>query len=391
MLTINHIDELRAVVSGKEEIRESRICTNAISFCYMIGGANTFDSNHARECRGIVFDAETGAVTGRPFHKFFNLGEREETQPHVVDWSKVVRVMDKRDGSMIHSVNDNGTIRIKTKKSFNSDVAVSVQTWLAGDSVEAANARALLADEQLKFQTVIFEWTSPQDRIVLAYDKPSLVLLHVRDNVTGKYMETLDLQVLSSYYNVPLVDEVDEFFETVEINEMGCIAERRFNIKKMIEAAATREGVEGWIVQLEDGEMIKVKTEWYLARHKVMTFLRERDIAELVMNEQVDDFKSLLSSKGVDITEVLEIEERVLEFFRWLRREVEKSVVESVGLTGREMAEKYKDHELRGLILKKFNGSEPRYLEYFERNILKSRFSLRTLILKDVDGHEIEN
>jgi RNA ligase len=391
MLTINHIDELRAVVSGKEEIRESRICTNAISFCYMIGGANTFDSDHARECRGIVFSAETGAVIGRPFHKFFNLGEREETQPHVVDWSKVVRVMDKRDGSMIHSVNDNGTIRIKTKKSFNSDVAVSVQTWLAGDSVEASNVRKMLNHEQFKYKTVIFEWTSPQDRIVLAYDKPSLVLLHVRDNVTGQYMNLQDLHVLSTYYNVPLVDEVDEFFETVEINEMDSVPRRRFSIKKMIEAAATREGVEGWIVQLESGEMIKVKTEWYLARHKVMTFLRERDIAELVMNEQVDDFKSLLSSKGVDITEVLEIEERVLQFFRDLFNEVEAAVDGSVGLTAREMAEKFKEHALRGLIMNKFNGKVPRYLEYFERNILKSEFSLRTLILKDVNGHEVEN
>ncbi len=36
-----------------------------------------------RECRGIIFDTATGEILRRPFHKFFNVNEREETQDHV--------------------------------------------------------------------------------------------------------------------------------------------------------------------------------------------------------------------------------------------------------------------------------------------------------------------
>lgn len=377
---IHSLEDFRRKISHKEEIRESVIDDDCISFCYMIGGGNTFDSAEARECRGIVFSKSKDKIIGRPTHKFFNLGERADTQPHTVDWSKVVRVMDKRDGSMIHTVNHDGNIRLKTKKSFNSDVAVAVQEWVASDSAEANRVRALLSDSLLHYNTVIFEWTAPEQRIVLAYDKPELVLLHVRHNETGQYMDGGLVKDLGKAYGVPVVDEVDEFF-----------VDGKFDVSLMIEAAKTRTGVEGWIVQLDNGEMIKVKTDWYLARHKVMTFLRERDIAELVMNEQVDDFKSLLSSKGVDITEVLEIEDRVLGFFREVAHEVNTAVAESVGLSAREMAEKYQKSKYFGLIMRKFHGGEPRYLEYFERNILKQEFSLRTLILKDVDGHEIEN
>ena len=33
-----------------------------------------------RECRGLIFDTTTGQLISRPYHKFFNAGEREETQ-----------------------------------------------------------------------------------------------------------------------------------------------------------------------------------------------------------------------------------------------------------------------------------------------------------------------
>ena len=33
-----------------------------------------------REFRGIAFDVETGSVLSRPFHKFFNMNERPETE-----------------------------------------------------------------------------------------------------------------------------------------------------------------------------------------------------------------------------------------------------------------------------------------------------------------------
>ncbi|PCK07239.1 MAG: hypothetical protein COA42_15410, partial [Alteromonadaceae bacterium] len=53
-----------------------------------------------REFRGMVFDKD-GKLIRRPFHKFFNIGERTETQFTNLDLSKEHDIFEKLDGSMI--------------------------------------------------------------------------------------------------------------------------------------------------------------------------------------------------------------------------------------------------------------------------------------------------
>ena len=46
-----------------------------------------------RECRGIMFNTHSGRIIRRPFHKFFNLGERLETTRPLfkMDWETYPR------------------------------------------------------------------------------------------------------------------------------------------------------------------------------------------------------------------------------------------------------------------------------------------------------------
>lgn len=64
MLLIENIDDFRAALAGKEEIREMTFLmkahANLSCFCYMISEPTTFDTKEGRECRGIVFNKETG-------------------------------------------------------------------------------------------------------------------------------------------------------------------------------------------------------------------------------------------------------------------------------------------------------------------------------------------
>lgn len=382
MLNISNINEFRSKVAHKEEIREMDIGADSVSFCYMIAAEGTFDDEWSRECRGIVFDKASGRVNGRPLHKFFNVGERESTRVENLDWSKVVRVMDKRDGSMIHTVQTASGVRLKSKKSFDSDVAKAAEAWMRAQPGQ--HVLSFVNSVAARNSTAIFEWTAPDARIVLFYPEAELRLLHVRHNETGDYLDGEIMKAWANMFGVKVVDEVDEFFKlTSDVGEGDNITNEDyiFDAKSLLDAAKTREGVEGWIVQFENGEMVKVKTEWYLKRHRAMTFLRERDIAQLVLDEGLDDLKSLLVSEGVNIDEILKIEARVLHDLREVAMSVDMIYEEDKGMARKDFAIKHTGHKHFGLLMAKFVGKEPSFKDYFERNLLKDNYSLRQLAL----------
>lgn len=373
MLKITDVEEFRSAVAGKEEIRESLIGHGCTSFCYMISGPDTFDSAEARECRGIVFAGPD--VVGRPLHKFFNVNEREETRLENLDWSKVVRVMDKRDGSMIHTVSTMDGILLKSKKSFESDVAKAADEWMNHET--GLHVFRLAMRMSALNKTCIFEWTAPSARIVLFYPEAELQLLHIRDNVTGAYMDKEDLQKWADEFSVKVVEEVDLSKYGVDVTKMDFKAAEHLH--------KTVEGVEGWVFQFEDGNMVKLKTDWYIKRHHAMTFIRERDIAELVLDEGLDDMKAMLVSEGVDIRRILVIERTVVEDLNRIRAGIKKVVAEGAHLDRKTFAMQHSVSHAEfgwfGLLMKEYVGAEPNYKDWYIKHVLKEKWSLDQVVM----------
>ena len=369
--TITNINEFRSHISTKEEIRESDIGHMCTSFCYMISGPDTFDNEWAKECRGIVFNS-VGEVSSRSLHKFFNVNEREETLIQNLDWSKVVRVMDKRDGSMIHTVATMDGILFKSKKSFESDVALAAEKWVHAQ--KDLNVFKFCMRMTAMNKTAIFEWTAPDARIVLFYPEAKMTLLHVRDNLTGVYMDKEDLQKWADEFGVDVVDEVDLSQYGVDVSKMDVAAATKLH--------QTVEGVEGWIFQFEDGNMVKLKTDWYIKRHHAMTFVRERDVAQLAIDEGLDDMKAMLVSEGVNIDRILEIERSVLADVNLVSSMVKNAVAADKHLPRKEMAQKYQISPYFGLIMKAYTGAEPSYKEFFVKNVLKQKYGLTQVVMQ---------
>jgi RNA ligase len=100
---ITRIEDVLPHIEGFDEIivaeREGYKVIN-----YMVSTPRLWERSHGwevrRECRGLIFDDE-GRLISRPFHKFFNLGEKEETLPNNVDVTELHHILDKMDGSMI--------------------------------------------------------------------------------------------------------------------------------------------------------------------------------------------------------------------------------------------------------------------------------------------------
>ena len=272
---IRTIQDVLPHIEGREEFivaeREGYTVIN-----YVVAMADTFDMTGPddlggairRECRGLIFDND-GNIVSRPFHKFFNINEREETQSHVVDMSQPHVIMEKMDGSMIRPIQVDGYLRLATKMGV-TEVAMQAEEWLASRDVY----RKVWMWVQLQNGiTPIFEWISPFNQIVLAYEEADLVYLGSRNNFTGEY-------------------SFDENAPFTKVPRYGSV---EGNIGDYITRQREKEGREGDIIRFADGHMLKVKNDWYVRIHKTIDrILFDRNIISLILNEEVDDVIPML-------------------------------------------------------------------------------------------------
>lgn len=363
---------MRLEVADREEIRFMKQPNGTTVCSYIVASADTFRDSYSREARGIVFDAN-GKVIARPLHKFFNVNERPETQVHAIDWSKVRRVMLKRDGSMIHTVafpEDGRNFTLKSKKSFESDVAKQSKKWM----LSRDNYVKFCSDMTDAGRTAIFEWTSPTARIVVGYKQDEMQLLHVRDNTTGMYLMQEELEALCAKYDITLVEEAPFLSKGYK---------PPFPQEFVQGLVATTENIEGWVIQFANGDMVKLKTKWYMDRHHAITFLRVRDIARMVVDETLDDLKAKLVGDGIDIAQINEIEEKVVREIDYIIERVETLYEVNKHLERKTFAILMKGHPLFGLLMQKFSGKEPDYKGFFAKTELDEMFDLTQLNLTD--------
>lgn len=357
---INTIADLKPFVEHHPEIRFTTLGNGFTVACVMISNSELYsgaDAALVKECRGITFDPN-GVIACRPLHKFFNVGERQETQAGNVNWQHITRMMEKRDGSMINPVLVNGSVLFKSKKIFESDVAQ------IANKIANVNDRALSRACLTRGITPTFEFTTPRKRIVIKYPAEKLVLLHARENVSGRYLTRAELEALSLEWDVELVKEFDfSSYETIR-QELQII-----------------ENFEGYAIQFANGEMVKAKSKWYLERHHMMTALTQRNVAEAVCEETLDDLKSYIA--GLDEPElfakVADIEKEVVDFLVKISTEVDVIYEQHKHLERKDFAILLRKHALFGLLMEKFQGKEISVNDFYAKHFLKVHWAPETI------------
>ena len=230
-----------------------------------------------RELRGITFDSKTGDIIRRPFFKFFNVNEREETQLHNLDFSKEHWVDIKLDGSMIAVFAHEGNLVWGTKM-VAPDFHDMVEKFVESSDVDYAGFCWKLINDGY---TPIFEWMHPQKRIVIDYGKePALTLLAVRHMVTGTFAD-LD-KTPAKQYGVPIVEQHSKVTDP----------------KAFMEYVHDLKNAEGFVIRWADGHRVKIKAHEYLQIHKAKdAILQDRNIVSLIVENLLDDIKSHLPSE----------------------------------------------------------------------------------------------
>lgn len=188
---ITRIDDILKAIEGRPEFivaeREHFDVVNymvSMPTSFEMEGPDDYYGALRRECRGIIFDKQ-GNLISRPYHKFFNLNEREETQIHVVDFGAEHIVLEKADGSMIRPLVINGELKWASKMGI-TFVSELVDLFVA-------------KNQQIKYEefarycidnswTPLFEFCSKENKVVLSYAEDQMILTAVRDNFSGAYL-----------------------------------------------------------------------------------------------------------------------------------------------------------------------------------------------------------
>ena len=265
---------------------------------YMVNNGNTFKGNdHSasirRECRGLKFYPD-GRIASRPFHKFFNVNETEETQLNQIDLTKPHKIQVKLDGSFFTPVLVNNQIQWMTKAGI-TDFSPLVENWVNDHFGYNQFATEMIGQNV----TPIFEFCSPDNKVVIFYEQPQLTLLALRDNFTGEYLD-YPMELIKKY-EIAVVDELMEGFES---------------INHLIDFVRPLENQEGFVIVFEDGFRVKIKADQYILIHKSLDQIKHnRHIVQMMNDGCLDDVLSILpQSERTRVNKYLD------DFGRVLRR-----------------------------------------------------------------------
>jgi len=343
-------------------------------FNYRLASYSDFLLPGALECRGVMFELDENGVAYRlaslPMEKFFNLHENPMTMD--VDTSNLRRIMLKADGSLISSylvlsAGGSTITRLKSKGSVSSEQCLAAMQWLCKD--ENLELKMHINKLTSAGYTVNMEWCSPVHRIVIGYEKPHLTILNVRNNVDGEYV----------YKDHPLVSSCSAFMDAW-VDELVVDDNAAF-----VSSIPDMEKIEGYVVEMEDGQKIKIKTTWYLTLHRSKDSVTiPRRLYEAVLEEATDDLRSLFFDDPGAIKIIEDMEALVDKLYNHNVDIVERFYERNKLLSRKDYAI-LGQNELPGMVfslaMSKYLGKKVDYKDWMKRHY--KDFGIKDEVLKD--------
>ena len=234
---------------------------------------NTFN----RMCRGLILDMKNRKVLAYPFNKFFNLGQMPETNYDNLSALGGFETSEKLDGSMIIAFinpNDN-KLTFTTKGSFDSEHgAYANQLPLTFEQLSTLRSYA-------EHGTLMFELITKRFQIVVDYKKKGyaegLYWIGYRHKVSDKLASFEDLAKMAYLADLPT-------FKTYEFNGLDQLIALAKDLPVLSE---------GFVLRFKDDLMVKVKGSAYLAAHRFISHLSDRNILEAVADGTASDLAQL--------------------------------------------------------------------------------------------------
>lgn len=324
-------------------------------FNYRICSYSDFLLPDALQCRGVMFKVSNKTIDAIPIRlscltmeKFFNLNENPFTMN--LDLSNVKEITEKRDGSLISTYIHNGNLRLKSKGSLRSEQAISAMQYLNDNEWLKRELTIFTSNDY----TVNMEYTSPENRVVIGYQQEELTILNVRNNKTGKYC---DIGLLSG---APF---------SIFNHEVKKIKPK--NVIEFIEKVNAEEKTEGYVILLDNGQRVKIKTEWYAVRHHAKNAASSpRRLFDAVIEEATDDMRSMFFDDQWVLDKIDEMEVFVKKLLKKVITEVDSFYSAHSHFERKEYAiaaKKTVDKRVFGVAMSKYLGRPVDYKKFLRK------------------------
>ncbi len=275
---INGYDEIRVIEKDWYTVINYAV---ALEDTFKWDSEDPYASSIRRECRGLIFDTD-GKLISRPYHKFFNAGEKEETQLNKINLYEPHVVLEKLDGSMIRHIPTPDGFRLATKAGI-TDISQQAEAFISDKSHYSTFIKKCIQ----KGTTPLFEWCSRKNRIVIDYPEDQLILTGMRYNDTGKYVDYEIMKNYATSWGIPVVKAVD-----------GLAVQ---NIELFVKQVREWDDGEGVVVRFSSGHMVKIKADQYVLRHKSKEAInQEKNVLDCILQDAVDDLVPLLTPEDAE-------------------------------------------------------------------------------------------
>jgi len=226
-----------------------------------------------------MFHAKTKQLLARPFHKFFNINELDETDEEVITIDKPHVVIEKLDGEPIFTYFLDGNLKFASKT---GKTPKKVLTLVKSSPVKYFPFCQACVEKGF---TPLFEFCDPTKIRKVQYKAPQLLLTALRHMKNGDYMLYDDMVKLCKEYDVPIV------------------AARRkpaASLKELLKDISIESEIEGYVLRFDDGRMFKMKSLWYTGQGASSDLMcQEHYIWNLILNQKMDDVKSTYVQKAL--------------------------------------------------------------------------------------------
>lgn len=214
------------------------------------------------ECRGLILKNDFTPVC-RPFDRFFNHSEALNVTENFDISSSIV--YEKLDGSLVKLYFYDDQWRVATR-----GTAFAESENYTGESFESLIVKAFgcdsidQLDETLKMVllprhcTFIFEYTSPNNRVVTPYKEDKMYLLGIRHNITGNEFKSSNLCWAHEMQRVGLNVTKPKTFQFSSEEEMKQFVNSLDGLQEGVVAHDTKNDIR-----------VKMKADQYVAVHRL--------------------------------------------------------------------------------------------------------------------------